>query len=95
MSDTNLERTRQIIVKWWEGEDVPEEELRARVVLIYKKCDTNKLDNYKPIFLLKHAIQDICSNPTKKNRQLLNKDLQSTQYGFREDNSTGDAVHVF
>ena len=28
-----------ILNEWWESEDVPAEELNARVVFIFKKCD--------------------------------------------------------
>ena len=42
----------KLITEWWTKENIPEEELRARVVLIYKKGDTNKYGNYRPISLL-------------------------------------------
>ena len=52
MSDNNLEKVEELIAKWWRNESISEEELKARVVLIYKKGDTNKFENYRPISLL-------------------------------------------
>ncbi len=52
MGDEGLEEIRGILNDWWREEEVPEEQLRARVVLIYKKGDTSKYENYRPISLL-------------------------------------------
>ena len=42
----------QIINERWEEENIPRQALLARVVLIYKKGDTNLCENYRPISLL-------------------------------------------
>ena len=42
----------EIINDWWQGEEIPDEILQARVVHIYKKGDTSKYENYRPISLL-------------------------------------------
>lgn len=52
LDEQNLEELRKIMQLWWDMEDIPEEELRARVVLIYKKGNTSKDENYRPISLL-------------------------------------------
>ena len=52
MSEDKLENILALLTKLWNEEEVPEEELEARVVLIYKKGDTNKFENYRPISLL-------------------------------------------
>ncbi len=52
MGDEGLEEIRGILNDWWREVEVPEEQLRARVVLIYKKGDTSKYENYRPISLL-------------------------------------------
>ncbi len=49
MGDEGLEEISGILNDWWREEEVPEEQLRARVVLIYKKGDTSKYENYRPI----------------------------------------------
>ena len=38
--------------KWWNDEQIPEEALRAKVILIFKKGDSSNLENYRPISLL-------------------------------------------
>ena len=42
----------ELINAWWQGEQIPPEMLQARVVLIYKKGNTSKLENDRPISLL-------------------------------------------
>ena len=41
-----------LLNQWWTTEDIPEETLRARVVLIFKKGDSGLYENYRPISLL-------------------------------------------
>ena len=52
MNDECIEEITKLLNLWWEKEDIPEETLRARVVLIYKKGDSGKYENYRPISLL-------------------------------------------
>ena len=40
MNDDNRKKVLEILNLWWDEESVPEEALRARVVLIYKNGDT-------------------------------------------------------
>ena len=40
VNDDNRKKVLEILNLWWEEESVPEEALRARVVLIYKNGDT-------------------------------------------------------
>ena len=49
LDDENLTKILDIIHMWWTQENITEEELRARVVLIFKKGDTNTFSNYRPI----------------------------------------------
>ena len=78
MNDRNLAQIVYIIGKWWEGEDIPEEELRARVVLIYKKGDTNKFENYRPISLLNTMYKIIAAILQRRISNVLDRHLQKT-----------------
>ena len=42
----------ELLNEWWETENIPEEVLLARVVLVFKKGDTSLCENYRPISLL-------------------------------------------
>jgi len=52
MDDVNLERILDILNSWWTQEEVPEDLLQSRVVLIFKKGDAGDMSNYRPISLL-------------------------------------------
>ena len=51
MDDENLEKLVEIMNEWWNNEEIPDENLQARIVLIFKKGDTSVLSNYRPIAL--------------------------------------------
>ena len=94
MNDTNLQHVLDIIGHWWRNEDITEEELQARVVLIYKKGDTNKYENYRPISLLNTLYKLFAAILQRRISKTLDKHLQTTQFGFRKDKSTADAIHL-
>ena len=52
MTEENISEIQELFKQWWEQEDIDKEELKARVVLMYKKGDTNKFENHRPISLL-------------------------------------------
>ena len=52
MKEENLKDVFNLINKRYEEQDMPEDVLEARVVLILKKGDTADLANYRPISLL-------------------------------------------
>jgi len=94
LTDKNLKRILKTIIHWWTEENISEEELKARVVLIYKKGDTNNFANYRPISLLNTLYKVIAAILQKRISETLDRHLQKTQYGFRKDKSTGDAIHL-
>ena len=89
-----IEEIRSILNLWWEEESIPTETLRARVVMIYKKGDTSKYENYKPISLLNSMYKIYTAIVQKRLSAKLDKHLQKTQYGFRKSKSTSDALHI-
>ena len=94
LNDENLTEILKIINIWWESQELPEEQLRARVVLIYKKGDTSKYENYRPISLLNSMYKIFAAIVQKRLAKTLDKHLQKTQFGFRKDKSTADAIHL-
>ena len=79
---------------WWNEEEIPEEQLRARVVLIYKKGDASKYENYRPISLLNIIYKLFAAIVQRRIASRLDKHLQKTQYGFRRKRGTADAIHL-
>ena len=79
---------------WWREEDIPAEILQARVVLIFKKGDTGKYANYRPISLLSAVYKIYAGIIQKRLANTLDKYLTKTQFGFRKDKSTGDAIQI-
>ena len=94
MNDKQIGQVREILVAWWNDESIKEEHLRARVVLIFKKGDTNKFENYRPISLLNTLYKVFAAILQKRISAVLDKYLQKTQFGFRKDKSTADAIHL-
>ena len=52
MDEKCLAELAALLNTWWREEDIPAEILQARVVVIFKKGDTGKYENYRPISLL-------------------------------------------
>lgn len=96
LTGKHLRSITKLIQGWWENETLPEEELRARVVLTYQKGDTHtqilKLQTY---LTTEHPIQNRCSNVPKKHiTDIRQTHTTNTQFGFRKDNITADAIHL-
>ena len=93
MADDSLQLLLDTLNKWWREEDIPEEELKARVVLIYKKGNTANQDNYRPISLLNSTYKIFAAILQRRIAEAIDDELQPTQYGFRKNKSTADAIH--
>ena len=94
LKEDNVKEIQKLFKQWWEHENIDTEELKARVALIYKKGDTNKFDNYRPISLLNTLYKIFAAIVQKRIANNLDKHLQKTQFGFRADKATGDAIHL-
>ena len=94
MNNECLQEIANLLNIWWTEEDIPIETLKARVVLIYKKGDTGKYENYRPISLLNSIYKIYAGIIQKRLAKTLDKHLSKTQFGFRKDKSTGDAIQL-
>ena len=94
LSEENLEELRELLNHWWVEEEIPEETLRARVVLIYKKGDTSLYENYRPISLLNTTYKVFAAILKMRLAEGLDQWLQKTQYGFRQGKGTSNAIHL-
>ena len=82
------------INKWWDTEVSPEELYYARVATIYKKGETSRAENYRPISLL-GGFYKIYMILIRGRIQREVEDLVSkAQYGFRPSKSTAHAIYI-
>ena len=94
MDKENRTMVLEILNKWWEGEEIEKEALRARVVHIYKKGNTSDLANYRPISLLNAMYKLLAAITHERLSTGIDKKLHKTQYGFRKAKSTQQAIHI-
>ena len=66
----------------------------ARVVSLYKKGDSSKLENYRPISLLQTFYKIIAALIKNRLAQGLEQWIMNTQYGFRAGKSTSHAIFL-
>ena len=78
----------------WELEVIPSESEVARIVSIYKKGDTEKPENYRPIALLQSLYKIYASLIQKRLATALDDRIWDTQYGFRAKRSTSQPIHI-
>ena len=68
--------------------------LFAQVVTIFKKGDTQKISNYRPISLLNIAYKLYASIIQKRLATYMDPMISRTQFGFRQSRSTTHALYV-
>ena len=76
LDDENLKYIVQIMNQWWQDEKVPQQLLQARVVSLYKKGDTSKMENYRPISLLNSMYKIYAAIIQERLQKGLDKHLQ-------------------
>ena len=72
---------------------MPKEMLEARVVSIFKKGDASNMENYRPISLLNSLYKIYAAILQNRLQAGVDKFLQKTQYGFRKERGTRQAIH--
>ena len=73
---------------------MPEEVLKARVVLLFKKGDTTNCSNYRPISLLNTVYKIFAALLHRLIADTLDPHLHALQFGFRNERSTANALHM-
>ena len=95
MNDDQLRLVLVTLNEWWNSEKVPAEQLRSRIVLIFKnKGSSNNIDNYRPISLTNSIHKIFAAIIQKRLSDQIDPYLQKTQFGFRKGKSTAHAIHI-
>ena len=94
MKQDGLYELLWILNRWWRQEHIPEEQLRARVILLHKRGATSNIDNYRPISLLNTVTKIFAGILKNRISEKIDDHLNKTQYGFRKDRSTTHAIHI-
>ena len=84
----------QLLNKIWDNELFPKELELAQVVTIYKKGDTTKASNYRPISLLNTIYKIYASLIQKRLAEQVEQKILKAQYGFRRKKSTSQPLYV-
>ena len=59
-----------------------------------QKGDSDKFENYRPISFFNTPYKIFAATLQRRISNTLDRHLQKTQYGFRKDRSTADAIHL-
>ena len=78
MNEANKRELLKLIHEWWIGEAIEEDALQTRVVLTYKKGDTNSCENYRPSSLLNTLYKILAAAIQRRIEQGIGFDLQKT-----------------
>ncbi len=71
---------------------IPKQMTEANIACLYKKGNTQDLENYRPIALLNCLYKILASLIQVRIAKVLDKHIQGTQYGFRKKKSTAEAI---
>ena len=79
---------------WWNAEEAPRELYFATVATIYKKGETNRAENYRPISLLSGFYKMYMMLIRKRIQDEVEDLVSKAQYGFRPAKSTAHAIYI-
>ena len=80
--------------EWWTSKRIPKKLTLARVVSLYKKGNPDLQENYRPISLLNTYYKIFAACLQNRLAEALDSKLMKTQYGFRGNRSTIDAIFI-
>ena len=82
LTDVKREILRDLLNEWWKTEKIPEEQLKARVVLIFKKGDSSDWSNFRPISFLNSIYKIIVAIIQRRLSQTIDPHLQKHPIQF-------------
>lgn len=94
LQEDNKQMLLELVNTWWNNEHTPPDVLMARVVMIFKKGDADDCANYRPISLLNSVYKIYAAIIKRRLAEALEVVMQPTQFGFRADRSTIDALYI-
>ena len=94
LTSENRKEIVKLLGEWWNEEHIPDEDLMARVVLIFKKGDPTKLENYRPISLLNVLYKILAIVLQVRISEKVDPYIHNMQYGFWKKRSTADATAI-
>jgi exonuclease III len=75
-------------------ENIPEQWTKSTIILIHKKGDRNKIENYRPISIMSNVYKVFSKILLGRLSKRLDENQPREQAGFRKDFSTIDHIHV-
>ena len=72
---------------------MPDDILEARVAMIFKKGDSTRFENYRPISFLNSTYKMFAAIVVNRIQNGVDDSIQETQFGFRKGRSAADAIH--
>ena len=90
----NKYRLLEIINDWWNNNEFPTDRLLSRIIFLYKKDSPADILNYRPIALTNSLYKIFTSMIQKRMTRAMDHVLNKTQYGFRKERSTPDAIFM-
>ena len=93
MARPQLQLVLDMLNNWWRAEEVEDEVTQAQAILLFKNGDKGDVANYRPISLLNTIYKLLTAILQKRISDKLDKFLQPTQYGFRQNRGTTQATH--
>ena len=94
LDSENRTNLLQMFNKWNKEKKIDKEITKATVVSIFKKGDTAKLENYRPISLLNASYKIYSALIKNRLEEQLEQVISETQYGFRKTRSCANALHI-
>ena len=85
----------ELLNRCWDNEELFEEMNQADLAVIYKKGQTCKPENYRPIALLNIGYKLMASMIQKRLSDAMDDRIDPSQFGFRRGKSTAQPIHIY